>query len=240
MKKYLLEFIGTLVLVLVGCGAAVISGDDLGALGIGFAFGLTLLVLFYSIGPVSGCHINPAVSLGYFAAGRLSGRDFLGYVTAQFLGGIFGAVLLYGILRGQFAGYEATAQGLAQNGWGVSYLGQFRLSSALLFEFVATLLFVRVILAVTQEDFQAKAMAGVVIGLTLAILHLLGFQITGVSVNPARSLGPALLVGGNALAQVWMFLVIPSLAGTISGLLDRLALVDRWERVGMRRWSAQP
>lgn len=225
MRKYLAEFIGTFALVFFGCGTAVVAGktigpvDGVGLLGIALAFGFALIAMAYGIGPISGCHINPAVSLGVLAAGRMSVADFVGYVIAQALGGIAGAAVLLAVAGGM-PGYELAQNGLGQNGWGPGYLGQYSLGSAALFEFVATLLFVIVILGATGRNAPA-AMAGLAIGITLAVVHILGINITGVSVNPARSLGPAVLVGGKALAQVWLFIVVPAVAGIVAGILYR-------------------
>lgn len=220
MKKYLAEFVGTLTLVLFGCGAAVIAGPQVGVLGIAFAFGLALIMMAYGIGPVSGCHINPAVSLGAFTAGRMSLQDLIGYIAAQFLGGIAGAAILAAVASGHFGAVEPV-QNLGQNGWGPDYLGGYTLQAAIIFEFVATFLFLITILGSTQSG-APTAMAGLAIGLALTVIHIVGIQITGTSVNPARSFGPAFLVGGNALSQVWMFLLVPSLGGIAAGLLFRL------------------
>ena len=221
MRKYLAEFIGTFTLVLFGCGTAVVAGKSVGFLGIAFAFGFALIAMAYGIGPLSGCHINPAVSLGVYAAGRMKSQDLAGYIIGQVLGGIVAAAVLAIIARGLLAGYDTYASGLGQNGWGPGYLGEYSLSAAIVFEFVATLLFVIVILGSTRAGAPTQ-MAGLAIGITLVVIHIFGISITGVSVNPARSLGPALLVGGGkALAQVWMFLVVPSVAGIVAGLLFR-------------------
>lgn len=224
MKKYLAEFVGTFTLVLFGCGTAVVAGKDVGHAGIAFAFGLALVAMAYGIGPVSGCHINPAVSLGVFTAGRMSAGDLVGYIVGQLLGGIAGAAVLFAIASGLLAGYNIASAGLGQNGWGEGYLGGYALSAAVTFEFVATLLFVIVILGSTQQGAPTQ-FAGLAIGLTLVAIHLFGISITGVSVNPARSLGPAVFVGGQALAQVWMFLVVPSLAGVVGGIIYRAKLL---------------
>ena len=216
MKKYLAEFIGTFTLVLFGCGAAVVAGKSVGTLGIAFAFGFALIAMAYGIGPVSGCHINPAVSLGVFIAGRMSRKDLGGYIAAQILGGIVAAGML-AIIAGGAPGYSG---GLGQNGWGAGYLGEYGLASAVAFELVATFLFVVVILGATQEGAPAP-LAGLAIGITLVVIHIFGINITGVSVNPARSLGPALLVGGHALSQVWLFLLVPTVAGLLAGSLFR-------------------
>ena len=225
MKKYLAEFIGTFTLVLFGCGTAVVAGKSVGLLGIAFAFGFALIAMAYGIGPISGCHINPAVSLGVFVAGRMSVGDLAGYIVGQVLGAIAGAGVLSVIANGLLTGYSTAASGLGQNGWGDGYLAGYGLSSAITFEFVATLLFIVVILGATQKGAPSH-MAGLAIGITLVVIHIFGINITGVSVNPARSLGPALLVGGRAMAQVWLFLLVPSLAGVVAGLLYRTGLLE--------------
>jgi len=225
MKKYAAEFIGTFTLVLFGCGTAVVAGKSVGLLGIAFAFGFALIAMAYGIGPISGCHINPAVSLGVFVAGRMSGRDLLGYIVGQVLGATAGAGVLAVIANGLLTGYSTAAGGLGQNGWGPGYLGGYSVSAAIVFEFVATLLFIVVILGATQKGAPSH-MAGLAIGITLVAIHIFGINVTGVSVNPARSLGPALLVGGQALAQVWLFLVVPSLAGVVAGVLYRTGFLE--------------
>jgi aquaporin Z len=220
MKKYVAEFIGTFTLVLFGCGTAVVSGQAVGHLGIAFAFGFALLAMCYGIGPVSGCHVNPAVSLGVFTAGRMSVKDLGGYIVAQLLGGIAAAGVLAVIAKGLLAGYDVGASGLGQNGWGEGYIAGYSLSSAVVFEFLATLIFVIVILGSTQAGAPTQ-IAGLAIGITLVVIHIFGINITGVSVNPARSLGPAIWVGGKAISQVWMFLIVPSIAGIVSGAIYR-------------------
>jgi aquaporin Z len=226
MKKYLSEFIGTFSLVLFGCGTAVVAGAQVGVLGIACAFGFALIAMAYGIGPVSGCHINPAVSLGVFVAGRMKAVDLVGYIISQCLGAIVAAIVLAAIIKGQSAGYDIAAKGLGQNGWGLGYQGEFVQNSALLFELIATFLFVVVILGSTQEGAPTQ-LAGLAIGITLVVIHLLGIRITGTSVNPARSLGPALVVGGKALSQLWLFLIIPSLGGIAAGLVFRLKALGK-------------
>lgn len=206
MKKYLAELIGTFTLVLFGCGTAVVAGKSVGILGIAFAFGFALIAMAYGIGPISGCHINPAVSLGVFTAGRMNGKDLVGYIIAQIIGGIIGTAVLALITKGLIAGYDISTSGLGQNGWGQGYLGEYGLSSAIVFELIATFLFVVVILGSTQAAAPTQ-IAGLAIGITLVVIHIFGIKITGVSVNPARSLGPALFAGGKALSQVWLFLL---------------------------------
>jgi aquaporin Z len=221
MKKYLAEFIGTLALILIGCGAIVVGGFGgvfpLGILPIALAFGLTVMAMAYGIGPISGGHINPGVTVAMWVAGRIPFAQAIGYIVAQFLGGIAGAAILVAILYGKLKGYDIGAAGLGQTGWGPAYLGEFGLGAAILTEFVATLLFVIVILGVTSG--QGSPVAGLVIGLTLVALHFPFINVTGLSVNPARSLGPAVFVGGQALAQVWLFLVVPTIAGAVAGWL---------------------
>ncbi len=223
MKKPVAEFVGTFALVFFGCGAAVIAGMGTGptaidVLGIAFAFGLAIVAMAYGIGPISGCHVNPAVSFGVLVAGRMTMSDFVSYVIAQVLGAIAGAVVLYLILSGKSAGWTG---GLGQNGWGPGYLGQYNLLSAFVFEIVATFLFLVCILGVTQKGGPAQ-FAGLAIGLTLIAIHIVGINVTGVSVNPARSLGPAIVgMGSNpaALGQVWLFIIAPLIGAGIAGVL---------------------
>jgi aquaporin Z len=224
MKKYLAELVGTFILVLFGCGTAVVAGDKVGIVGIAFAFGLALIGAAYGIGPISGCHINPAVSFGVWAAGRMKTAEMIGYWVGQFVGATLAAGVLALIAGGVGGGYNLAAGGLGQNGWGAGYQGGYSLTSAIVFEFVATLIFVIVVLGSTQKS-APSGFAGLAIGLTLVVIHIFGIHVTGVSVNPARSFGPALLVGGQALAQVWLFLVFPSLGGLVAGLLFKTGLL---------------
>jgi aquaporin Z len=217
-KKMLAEFVGTLVLVLFGCGAAVLGGDHVGQLGIALAFGFAIVAMAYGLGPVSGCHVNPAVSLAGFVAGRMGLVDMLLYWIAQFAGALAGAAILMIIAGG-------TAHGLGQNGWGPGYLGAYPLAAAAAFEVVMTAIFTLVILGATGPE-SALPFAGLAIGITLAVIHIVGIQVTGVSVNPARSFGPALLVGGQAMSQLWLFFVAPAAGAVISGLLFRFKLVS--------------
>jgi aquaporin Z len=194
MKKAIAEFIGTFALLLFGCGTVVIAGMGSGAtsvdiLGIAMAFGLAIVAMAYGIGQVSGCHINPAVSFDVLAAGRMTVSDFVTYVIAQVLGAIAGAVVLYLILSGKASGWNG---GLGQNGWGSGYLDEYNTTAAFTYEVVATFLFLVCILGVTQRGAPVE-LAGIAIGLTLVAIHLLGINITGTSVNPARSIGPAIV-----------------------------------------------
>jgi aquaporin Z len=225
MNKMVAEFIGTFTLVLFGCGAAVIAGPDIGLAGISFAFGLALVGMAYGIGPVSGCHINPAVSLGAVAAGRMTFSEATRYIVAQVAGAIVAALVLLVIASGK-AEYSVAANGLGQNGWGAGYLGEYTMGAAFVFEFVATFLFVTVILGSTGAG-APSAMAGLAIGLTLVVIHLVGINVTGVSVNPARSIGPAVFAGATALSQLWLFLVAPIAGGLAAGALFRSGLLDK-------------
>lgn len=224
MKKPIAEFLGTFTLVLFGCGAAVIAGADIGLTGISFAFGLALIGMAYGIGGVSGCHINPAVTLGVVASGRMTIGEAIPYMVAQVAGGIAGAAVLLLIASGK-ADYSLATNGLGQNGWGAGYLGEYSIFAAFVFEVVATFLFLVVILGATASG-APGAMAGLAIGLALVVIHLVGINVTGVSVNPARSIGPALFVGGTALAQVWLFIVAPIIGAIGAGILFRSGLLD--------------
>jgi aquaporin Z len=234
MSKQIAEFIGTFALVFFGCGAAVVGGMGAGPtavdlLGISAAFGFAIVAMAYGIGPISGCHVNPAVSFGVFVAGRMSLADMIGYWIAQVLGAIVGAVVLYVILSGKAHGWSG---GLGQNGWGPGYLGEYNVLAALVFEIVGTFLFLVAILGVTHR-LAPKGFAGLAIGLTLVVIHLVGINITGTSVNPARSIGPALIgMGSNpgAVAQLWLFIVAPLIGAGLAGILYRTgALLDASE-----------
>jgi aquaporin Z len=221
-KKLIAEMLGTLILVLFGCGAAVIAGPAIGFTGISLAFGLAIVAAAYGLGAISGAHLNPAVSLGMVAAGRMSFGDFIGYAIAQTIGAIVGAGILYIIASGK-ADYTLAGNGLGQNGYGAGYLGEYSLQAALVFEAVMTFLFVTVILGATASG-APGAMAGLAIGLTLAAIHLVGINVTGVSVNPARSIGPAIFVGGKALADLWVFIVAPLAGGVLAGILYQVGI----------------
>ena len=218
IKRFSAEFVGTLVLVLFGCGAAVLGPMPFDQLAVALAFGFAIVAMAYGIGPVSGCHVNPAVSLAACVAGRMSPREMMVYWAAQFLGAIAGAAILAAIAK------TGTAN-LGQNGWGVGYLGEYPLAAAAIFEVVMTAIFVVVILGVSGDKGHGP-FAGVAIGITLAVIHIVGIQVTGVSVNPARSFGPALLAGGQALSQVWLFFVAPAVGALIGALLFRLRVLE--------------
>jgi aquaporin Z len=226
MKKYLAEVIGTFTLVLLGCGSAVIAGDYIGFAGISFAFGLALLAMAYAIGHVSGCHINPAVSISMLVAGRISGKDTVGYIIAQCLGAILGAAVLMAIASG-VDGYDLASDGLGQNGYGEHSPAGYDMASAFVAaEVVLTALFLFVIHGASCSDVPA-GFAALPVGLSLVVIHLVGIPITGTSVNPARSLGPAVFVGGDAIQQLWLFWAAPVLGGILSGALWRYVFEKR-------------
>lgn len=220
MKKYISELLGTFVLTLFGCGSAAIAGKTLGTLGIALAFGLSIVAMAYVIGNVSGCHINPAVSLGVFLSGKMSAKDFCGYVISQFIGGIAGGGVLALIITfcKELPGFQVT--GLGTNGFAENSSVGLTLGGAFLVEIILTAIFVFTILGVTSDE-KYKSIAGVVIGLTLTFVHIMGIPLTGTSVNPARSLGPAIFAGGEALTQVWVFIVAPLIGAAIAALLWR-------------------
>jgi aquaporin Z len=231
MKKLVAEFIGTFTLVLFGCGAAVIAGMGSGAtsidvLGISMAFGLAIVAMAHGIGPVSACHVNPAVSFGVIIVGRMSVCDFIGYAIAQILGALAGAAILYLVLSGKASGWTGGG-GLGQNGWGTGYLGEYTMVSTLVFVAVATFIFLVCILGVTQEGAPTH-MAGIAIGLTLVVIHIVGINFTGVSVNPARSIGPAIIgmsTNANAVSQLWLFIVAPLVGAGVAGLMFKSGLL---------------
>ncbi|TNC72047.1 aquaporin [Rubellimicrobium roseum] len=216
-KKMVAEAIGTFILVFFGCGAAVFMGEQIGMLGISFAFGLSIVAAAYSLGPISGAHLNPAVSFGMVMAGRMTMAEALRYAAAQVLGAIVAALAIWLIASGT-ATWSLAENGLGQNGYGTGYLGQYSWGAAFVFEALATFLFVTVILGATQAA-SPGAFAGLAIGLTLAAIHMVGINITGVSVNPARSIGPALFAGTGALADLWLFIVAPLAGAAAAGAL---------------------
>ncbi len=224
-KKLAAEFVGTFCLVLFGCGAAVLAGFTIiGLDGIALAFGLSIVAMAYGIGPVSGCHVNPAVSFAVWIAGRMSTADMLGYWAAQCAGAIVGAGVLYLIASGH-PGYSI-ADGLGQNGYGLGHSpGDYSLLACAVFEVVATFLFAVTILGVTQRA-APNQFAGLAIGLCLVVIHIVGIQVTGVSVNPARSLGPAVWVLGDALGQLWLFIAAPMAGAGLAGCLFRVKLLS--------------
>jgi aquaporin Z len=225
MKRYIAELIGTFVLVFGGCGTAVIAGKHVGLLGISIAFGLTLLTMAYAIGHVSGCHINPAVTVGLVVAGRHDKKDLPGYIAAQVVGGILAAGLLYLIVRDQAGGYDLATKGLAANGYGEYSPGKYGIVAALAVEIVLTALLLFIVIGATDPRGPA-GFAGIPIGLGLALIHLIGIPVTNLSVNPARSIGPAIFAGGAALTQLWLFIVAPIVGGVLGALAYRMLRPD--------------
>lgn len=215
MKKYICELIGTMILVLFGCGTAVMTDADIVATSL--AFGLSVVSLAYVIGNISGCHINPAISFAMFLDKRMSGKEFIKYVIAQILGAIIGALLLALIINNVFNLGDYTQTGLGQNGFGKYSINMF---GAFLVETILTFVFIFTVLGVTKDK-KKDSVAGIVIGLTLAFVHLLGIKLTGTSVNPARSIGPAVILGGEALKQVWLFILAPLCGSTLAAFTYR-------------------
>jgi aquaporin Z len=223
MKAWSAEFIGTFWLVLGGCGSAVLAaafpGLGIGFAGVALAFGLTLLTMAFAIGHISGCHINPAVTVGLWVGRRIPGRDVLPYIVAQVLGAIVAGGVLYVIASGK-AGFDVAASGFATNGYGERSPGGYSLFSALVCEVVMTAGFLFVIMGSTHGN-APRGFAPIAIGLCLTLIHLVSIPVTNTSVNPARSTGPALFVGGWALQQLWLFWVAPLIGGIIGGVVYR-------------------
>jgi aquaporin Z len=218
MKRYLAELIGTFVLVFGGCGAAVLAGGKIGFAGVAFAFGFSLLAMVYAIGPVSGCHINPAVTLGLLLSGKFEAKYVPGYVTAQIVGAIVAAGVLLIVAGGTTGGYDPSAAGFAANGYGAHSPGGYNLMASFVAEVVLTFFLVFTVLGST--DIKAPVgFAGLPIGIVLVLIHLVGIPVTNTSVNPARSIGPALFVGGWALEQLWLFIVAPLIGAAIASAM---------------------
>ncbi len=215
MHKYLAELVGTFVLVFGGVGSAVLAGPKVGNVGIALAFGLALLAMVYTIGPISGCHINPAVTVGLVLHRKIGPTDAAAYIVAQIIGAIIAAGLLLAIAKGGPGGYDPAVAGLGANGYGVHSPGHYALGAAFLTETILTVFLVLTVLGAT--DITAPVgFAGLAIGLVLTLIHLVGIPITGTSVNPARSIGPAVFVGGWAWGQLWLFIVAPLLGAVIA------------------------
>ena len=219
-NKMMAEFIGTFWLVFGGCGSAVLAAAfpevGIGLLGVAFAFGLTVLTMAYAIGHISGCHLNPAVSIGLMVGKRFPASELPAYLAAQVLGGIAGAGVLYVIASGK-AGFDVTA-GFASNGFDAHSPGGYSLAACLVAEVVLTLMFLLIILGATDQR-APQGFAPIAIGLGLTLIHLIGIPVTNLSVNPARSTGPAVFVGGWALEQLWVFWVAPVVGAAIAGVL---------------------
>jgi aquaporin Z len=218
MNKYLAELVGTFVLVFGGVGSAVLAGSHIGFVGISAAFGLSLLAMVYTIGPISGCHVNPAVTLGVFLARKISARDAAFYVVAQIIGAIIAAGVILYIANGVPGGYDASISGLGADGYGLHSPDHFSMGAGFVAEVVLTMFLVLTVLGAT--DITAPVgFAGLAIGLVLTLIHLVGIPITNTSVNPARSIGPALFVGGWALQQLWLFIVAPFVGAIVAAIV---------------------
>lgn len=215
------EFFGTFVLVFIGTGAAVLAGVHVGFLGIAFAFGLSVLTMAYAIGHISGCHLNPAITISMLALGKIPGKDALGYIIAQIAGAIVASALLWLIASGK-ADYTIAANGLGQDGVESGSPDKYSLSSGLVAEIAFTAIFLLVIHGATSRNNSNTAQAGIAIGLALTMIHIVGIPVTGVSVNPARSIGPAIFVGGEAISHLWVFIVGPIVGGLIGGGIWKL------------------
>jgi len=224
MKKYLAELLGTFVLVFMGTGSAVVAGKYIGFLGISLAFGISVLVMVYTIGHISGCHINPAITIAMLLNGKISAKDAVIYIIVQSIGAVIASVLLLNIMAG-FPGYDLAANGLGQNGYGAASPAGFSLASGFIAEVVLTFIFLIVIFGSTSKN-APSGFAGIPIGFALAIIHMVGIPITGTSVNPARSLGPALVAGGTALSQLWVFIVAPIIGAVFAALVWKYLFED--------------
>ncbi len=228
-RKLTAEFIGTFILVFGGCGSAVFSAAfpavGIGLVGVSIAFGLTVLGSAYAFGGVSGCHLNPAVSIGLATAGRFPAKELPGYIIAQVLGATVAAAVLLVLLKAQPGGYDAAVGGLAANGFGDHSPGKYSMVAGLIAEIVLTFVFLSVIIGATSKHAPA-GFAGIAIGLTLTLVHLVGIPITNLSVNPARSTGPALFVGGWALQQLWLFWIAPVAGAVLAGVVGRVLHTD--------------
>ena len=224
-KQLISEFIGTFILVFGGCGSAVFAATfpdvGIGLVGVSLAFGLTVLGCAYAFGGISGCHLNPAVSVGLAAAGRFPSRDLPGYVIVQVLGAIVAAAVLLVLLKAQPGGYDAAVGGLAANGFGEHSPGKYSMGAGLIAEVVLTFIFLSVIIGATSTH-APVGFAGIAIGLTLTLVHLVGIPITNLSVNPARSTGPAIFVGGWAVKQLWLFWIAPIAGAALAGAVGRV------------------
>lgn len=226
MKKYIAEMVGTFVLVFGGCGSAVLAGEKIGFAGVSIAFGLTLLAMAYAIGHISGCHINPAVTVGLLVSKKMDLRDVVGYIVAQIIGGILAAAFLLAIAKGVAGGYDPTLTGFAANGYGDHSPSHYNLIAAFLAEVILTFFLMLTVLGAT--DIKAPVgFAGIPIGLVLTLIHLVGIPVTNTSVNPARSIGPAVFVGGWALSQLWLFIIAPIIGAIIAAVVYRVIGTSR-------------
>jgi len=241
-RKLAAEFLGTFWLVFGGCGSAVLAvkfpGVGIGLVGVALAFGLTVLTMAYAIGHISGCHLNPAVTLGLWAGDRFEGREILPYWVSQVVGAIVAAGLL-AFIAGGAPGFDISINGLAQNGYGSASPGQYTLAAGLVTEVVLTAAFLMIILGST-DDRAPSGFAPIAIGLGLTLIHLISIPVTNTSVNPARSTGPALMVGGPALQQLWLFWVAPLAGGLIGGLGYRMLFAQEQKRPDIEGEGKRP
>jgi aquaporin Z len=221
MKKYAAELVGTFVLVFGGVGSAVLAGSHIGFAGIALAFGLSLLVMCYTIGPISGCHVNPAVTLGVLLAKKIGIKDTIGYWIAQIIGAILAAAVILFIAKGLPGGYSASVSGLGADGYGLHSPDHFSMAAGFVCEVVMTAFLVIVVLGST--DVKAPVgFAGIAIGLVLTLIHLVSIPVTNTSVNPARSIGPAIFVGGWALQQLWLFIIAPLIGAVLAAVVYQI------------------
>ncbi|MFY0252653.1 aquaporin Z [Chitinophaga sp. 30R24] len=220
-QKFIAECFGTFVLVFMGTGAAVIAGAHVGFLGIAFAFGLSVVAMAYAVGHISGCHLNPAITISLWSTGKISAKDTGAYIVAQILGAIIASALLYFIAQGN-PDYSLAANGLGADGVEDGSPDHYSLISGLVAEIVFTALFLVVVHGSTSKNNANGKFAGLAIGLSLTLIHIVGIPITGVSVNPARSIGPAIFVGGEALSHLWVFIVGPIVGGLLGGGIWKL------------------
>ncbi|EKO3485486.1 aquaporin Z [Vibrio fluvialis] len=229
MNKYIAEMFGTFWLVLGGCGSAVLAAGfpdvGIGLLGVALAFGLTVLTMAFAIGHISGCHLNPAVTVGLWVGGRFSAKDVIPYIVFQVIGGVIAAAILYVIASGQ-AGFDVAASGFAANGFGDHSPGGYSLTAALVSEVVMTAMFLLVIMGATDNR-APQGFAPIAIGLCLTLIHLISIPVTNTSVNPARSTAVALFVGDWAISQLWLFWLAPIVGGALGALIYRSLLAEQ-------------
>ena len=224
MQKYMAELLGAFVLVFIGCGTIVLAGNTIDNTGVSLAFGIAVMGMVYGIGHISGCHINPAISIAMFVNGKLNGRDTAAYIAFQCIGAVLAAGVLL-MVANNMAGYDINVNGLGENGWGEDYGNEVDTAGAFVTEVVLTMIFLLGIFGATSKGAPA-GFAGIAIGLSLTMIHLVSIPVTGTSVNPARSLGPAVFVGGDAIGQMWLFWTAPIIGAVIAALLWRYVLED--------------
>ncbi len=223
-QKYMAELLGTFVLVFVGCGTVVLAGNALDNTGIALAFGIAVMTMVYAIGHISGCHINPAITIAMAIHGKIRSKDTLMYIIFQCVGAILGAGVLL-MVASDMSGYALDINGLGQNGWGEGYNNEVGMAGAFTAELVLTMIFLLVIFGATSKA-APSGFSGIAIGFALTMIHLVSIPVTGTSVNPARSLGPAIFVGGTAIEQLWLFWAAPILGAIIAALIWRFVLED--------------